>query len=153
MSQRHKSKTAKADKASFFLTRASALKAREGLNASQGGGDAGSRDSSPSPLASPSLTPDDWPLTMGTMRTLMAELSDTIQATIRGQMQAVATELREEIHEISQRTEHIAKERDEYARARNSVADKLQENEALLGSVQLKLADMEDRSQRNNLHI
>ncbi|CAH2295242.1 ---NA---, partial [Pelobates cultripes] len=49
-------------------------------------------------------------LTMWIMREMMAEISESIQSTIKTQIQS----LRREIHEIGNRTSHIESKMDEY---------------------------------------
>ncbi|CAH2313027.1 Hypothetical predicted protein [Pelobates cultripes] len=82
MSQRQKSKAAKLERASFFLARTSALKAREGRSPSKDGDETCSKEGSLSPPASPGSVPDERPLTAATMRQMMAELSESMQADI-----------------------------------------------------------------------
>ncbi|CAH2329458.1 Hypothetical predicted protein [Pelobates cultripes] len=97
--------------------------------------------------------PDERPLTAATMRLMMAEFSKNIQTNMRTQIHTLSAELRKELHEDGQRTYQDEKKMDEFAKAHNSLADKLQEMEAALQEHKLKLADIEERAWRNNLRI
>ncbi|CAH2273707.1 Hypothetical predicted protein [Pelobates cultripes] len=97
MSQRLKAKASKANQASFFLVRASVLKAREGLGPTQDGTDTLSREGSPTSIS------EDGPLTATTMRAMMAEFYTSIQASIQNQIQALTKELRREVQDIGHR--------------------------------------------------
>ncbi|CAH2274281.1 Hypothetical predicted protein [Pelobates cultripes] len=143
MSQRHKSKQAKADRAAFFRARASALKSKEGLTPSQDDGGVCSRDSSPSHPATPSSITEEGPLTVTAMRAMMAEFSVTIQGNVTTQIQALATELRKEIHDIGSRSTCMDQKMANFAGAHNSLADKMQEIDEKLQTYKLKLADKE----------
>ncbi|CAH2247723.1 Hypothetical predicted protein, partial [Pelobates cultripes] len=68
MSERQKkNKASKSERASFFLAKTSALKARESRSASKDGGELCSREGSYSPPASPGSLPDERPLTTAMM--------------------------------------------------------------------------------------
>ncbi|CAH2252636.1 Hypothetical predicted protein [Pelobates cultripes] len=83
----------------------------------------------------------------------MAELSDKLQASITAQIHTLTTDLRKELLEIGSRTAHVEKSLHDFAVAHNSLADRLQELETSLEAQKCKVADLDDRSRRNNLRF
>ncbi|CAH2218813.1 Hypothetical predicted protein [Pelobates cultripes] len=144
MSQRGKNKTLRTEKASFFLARAPPGKGRPYPRWRR------------APLGRNHILPSTFPeltLMATGMRTLMAELSDKLQASITAQIHTLTMDLRKELLEIGSRTAHVEKSLDDFAVAHNSLADKLQELETSLEAQKRKVADQEDRSRRNNLRF
>ncbi|CAH2328397.1 Hypothetical predicted protein [Pelobates cultripes] len=76
MSQRQKNKTAKADRASFFLTKTAGQKRREGRSHYKDGGEARSREGSLSPSASLGSLSEEQPLTTTAMRNMLTDLAE-----------------------------------------------------------------------------
>ncbi|XP_063312514.1 olfactory receptor 6N1-like [Pelobates fuscus] len=146
MSQRNKSKAGKAEKASFLLAWTSTVKAKEGLSLFQNGTGPPSDKCSRSPPVSPVPSQGEGPLTATTMRAMMAEFATTIQSSIKAQIQSLATELRKEFLDVGRCIEHMERKMDDFARVRNSVADKLKELEDIIQAQKFKLADIEDCS-------
>ncbi|CAH2330386.1 Hypothetical predicted protein [Pelobates cultripes] len=70
------------------------------------------------------------------MRHMLTELTETLRANIKTQLQALASELRKDITDIGQRTSQMEHN--------NSLADKVQEFETILSSYRLKLEDFEE---------
>ncbi|CAH2327830.1 Hypothetical predicted protein [Pelobates cultripes] len=147
MSQRQKNKADKAERASFFLTRTAAIMPREG-----GGGLHLEEGPPPSPISS-EIGADDSPLTTANMKLLMAERSENIQRNMSAQIHTLTADLRKALLEVGQHTAQVERKMDEFAEAHNSLVDKLQEINAVLHDHALKMADMEDRSWRNNQWI
>ncbi|CAH2293777.1 Hypothetical predicted protein [Pelobates cultripes] len=153
MSHRQKNKAAKADRASFFLAKSATPHAREGRSPDADGGAARSEEDPPlSPLSS-DTGPEDSPPTTQQLKKMLSELTDTIQKNMATQIQTLTADLRKEIIEVSQRTAQIEKRMDDFAEAHNGLADKLHELDTVLHDHAVKMADMEDRSRRNNLRI
>ncbi|CAH2251235.1 Hypothetical predicted protein [Pelobates cultripes] len=103
-----KAKTTKADRASFFLAKVTALKARRGPEPSQDGG---------------SLAKDDTI----TMSDMMAEFSSSKETNISCLIQTLAAELQKEMQDAGLRSAHMEQKMDKFTMAHNSLADKLQE--------------------------
>ncbi|CAH2251385.1 Hypothetical predicted protein [Pelobates cultripes] len=99
MSQRLKGKAAKTDRESFFLERTAETKARDGRGPTKDGAARDSREGSVSPPASPSSAAEEGPLTISTMRLMLAELTENLQTSMKTQLQALAADLRKDITE------------------------------------------------------
>ncbi|CAH2275951.1 Hypothetical predicted protein [Pelobates cultripes] len=153
MSQRQKTKAAKADRASFFLAKSATPHSREGRSPIEDGGAARSEEDPPLSPMSSDTGPEDSPLTTQQLKLMLSELTDTIQRNMATQIQTLTADLRKEIIEVGQRTAQIEKRMDDFAEAPNGLADKLQELDTVLHDHAVKMADMEDRSRRNNLRI
>ncbi|CAH2277000.1 Hypothetical predicted protein [Pelobates cultripes] len=63
------------------------------------------------------------------------------------------SELRKEISTLGDRTSHLENKSDELCAAHNDVVDKLQKLSEDNNTLQLKLADLEDRSRRQNVRF
>ncbi|CAH2323186.1 Hypothetical predicted protein [Pelobates cultripes] len=153
MSHRQKNKAAKADRASFFLAKSATPHAREGRSPDADGGAARSEEDPPLSPMSSDTGPEDSPPTTQQLKKMLSELTDTIQKNMATQIQTLTADLRKEIIEVSQRTAQIEKRMDDFAEAHNGLADKLHELDTVLHDHAVKMADMEDRSRRNNLRI
>ncbi|CAH2300970.1 Hypothetical predicted protein [Pelobates cultripes] len=153
MSQKQKAKAAKADRASFLLVKPAASQTRKACGLLKDGSATRSEeDPPPSPMSS-DAGPEDSPLTAQNMKKMLAELTDTIQRNMATQIQALMVDLRKEILEVGQHTAQVEKQMDEFVEAHNSLTNKLQELGSILHDHALKMANMEDRSRRNNLQI
>ncbi|CAH2323032.1 Hypothetical predicted protein [Pelobates cultripes] len=153
MSQRQQAKTAKADRASFFLAKPTTALSREGCSLTKDGGDPRPEEGPPSSPTSSDVGPDDRPLTVANMKKLLAELTENIQRNMTAQIQTLTTDLCKEILEVGQHTAQAEKRMDEFVEAHNSLAYKLQEMDFNLHDHTLIMADVEDRSRYKNLRI
>ncbi|XP_056398475.1 uncharacterized protein LOC130357419 [Hyla sarda] len=87
------------------------------------------------------------PLTEPIMRGLLAELHTSIQ----GDIKAAVSNIQHEISSLGHRTSHIENKMAELTSSHNEVVDLANGLEDEVAALQLKIADMEDRSRRNNL--
>ncbi|CAH2301001.1 Hypothetical predicted protein, partial [Pelobates cultripes] len=89
---------------------------------------------------------------MITERSLHRMLQD-LRSTIRKDFLQIDSELRKEISTLGDRTSHLENKSDELCVAHNEVVDKLQKLSEDNNTLQLKLADLEDRSRRQNVRF
>ncbi|CAH2319718.1 Hypothetical predicted protein [Pelobates cultripes] len=89
---------------------------------------------------------------MITERSLHRMLQD-LRSTIRKDFLQIDSELRKEITTLGERTSHLENKSDELCVAHNEVVDKLQKLSEDNNMLQLKLADLEDRSRRQNVRF
>ncbi|CAH2224099.1 Hypothetical predicted protein [Pelobates cultripes] len=87
------------------------------------------------------------------MKLMLSDLADNFQTTMKKQVQGLAVELRKDIAEIGQCTTHVEQRLNECADAHNGLTEKVQEYEITMHSLKTKIADLEDRSRRNNIRI
>ncbi|CAH2248809.1 Hypothetical predicted protein [Pelobates cultripes] len=76
-----------------------------------------------------------------------------LKASLRADFSQMATELCRNIHDEGGRTSNLKTKTEELCSAHNEVVDKLQRQEEEQAAMQQKMADMEDRSQRNNIRF
>ncbi|CAH2219344.1 Hypothetical predicted protein [Pelobates cultripes] len=146
MSQRQKAKAVKSERVYFFLARSSALKAREGRSPPKNGGVTCSREGLLSSPASPASLPEDRPLIVVTMCQMMAEFSEGLQVNMKVQLHTLT---------CAKKCTTWAKERHKWSTKwmsslRITTASRIN---CKRSTYKLKIADVEDHSQWNNLRI
>ncbi|CAH2301444.1 Hypothetical predicted protein [Pelobates cultripes] len=111
-------------------------------------------DQPPSPechidLDSELQAPDDVLVTNKSLHFMLQALKTSLRSDLR----QLTNELRKDIADIGGRTSHLKTKTEEICAAHNDVVDKLQRLEEEQTTLKHKLADIEDRSRRNNLRF
>uniref|UniRef100_A0A8C5LVP6 Uncharacterized protein n=1 Tax=Leptobrachium leishanense TaxID=445787 RepID=A0A8C5LVP6_9ANUR len=104
------------------------------------------------PDASPSALPDlsdSLPPSESRLHAMLQDLRSTIQADIRGALQ----ELSRDVLDLGERTDALETKADDLCLAHNDLVDRHLALQAAHDSLALKVADVEDRSRRNNFRI
>ncbi|CAH2315893.1 Hypothetical predicted protein [Pelobates cultripes] len=76
-----------------------------------------------------------------------------LRATIKADFHRIDGDLRKEIASVGERTSHLENKTEELCTAHNEVVDKLQKLAEENYTLKLKLADLEDRSRRQNIRF
>uniref|UniRef100_A0A8C5QIC2 Transposase element L1Md-A101/L1Md-A102/L1Md-A2 n=1 Tax=Leptobrachium leishanense TaxID=445787 RepID=A0A8C5QIC2_9ANUR len=131
-----------AGKQEFFTPRPT--KRREDADPQDGGG------STPhSPVKTITYSEVDLAAFTFRMETLFKDFSETLTT----RLDTVAADIRKDIQDIGERTSHLEGKMSEMATAHNDMAGVVETLEAKLQQCLNKVADLEDRSRRNNLKI
>ncbi|CAH2219770.1 Hypothetical predicted protein, partial [Pelobates cultripes] len=115
----------------------------------QDGGDAPGLSDDQSDAESISSKVSDSAITERSLHRMLQDL----RSTIRKDFLQIDRELRKEISTLGERTNHLENKTDELCAAHNEVVDKLQKLSEDNTTLQLKLADLEDRSRRQNVRF
>ncbi|CAH2301459.1 Hypothetical predicted protein, partial [Pelobates cultripes] len=91
----------------------------------------------------------DAPITERSLHKMLQEL----RATITADFQRIDEDLRKEITNIGDRTSHLENKSEELCAAHNEVVDKLKKLSEEKDMLKMKLADLEDRSRRQNVRF
>ncbi|KAM4038336.1 uncharacterized protein ACNLHF_016640 [Anomaloglossus baeobatrachus] len=89
------------------------------------------------------------PLNEHTMKQLMSE----IMSTFKKDMQNMLRSMQRDINAVEERTTHIEDKMAELTTAHNDVVDSVVSIDEEVDALKLKVADMEDRSRRNNVRL
>ncbi|XP_044146133.1 uncharacterized protein LOC122934611 [Bufo gargarizans] len=98
---------------------------------------------------SPIVSGQSAPVTEATLRSLLYDLRHSIQKDIS----SVFSALQKDITQIGERTSHIEDKMKELTNSHNQLVDAHNDAEDEISALKLKLADLEDRSRRNNLRF
>uniref|UniRef100_A0A8C5QPP8 Uncharacterized protein n=1 Tax=Leptobrachium leishanense TaxID=445787 RepID=A0A8C5QPP8_9ANUR len=89
------------------------------------------------------------PASEGQIRALLSELRDTLQADFR----SIVADLHKDISDLGDRTDQLETKTDDLCLAHNELVDAFKTLQNSQDLLQRKVADLEDRSRRNNIRI
>ena len=87
------------------------------------------------------------------MDTVLKDMLLSLRSTIHADMMSCMQKFHTDIQEVESRVDHIECKMGEFASTINYLVDAQKENEDEMEGVKAKMADMEDRSRRNNMKI
>ena len=87
------------------------------------------------------------------MDTVLKDMLISVRSTLQSDMATYMHRLTGDVQEVGNRVNHIESKMEEYATTINELVDANEDREADNEWIKAKLADMEDRSRRNNLKI
>ncbi|CAH2327716.1 Hypothetical predicted protein [Pelobates cultripes] len=146
MSQRKSTKkAAKPDKSNFFVSKqvSSAVIMQAAKASSDLDSDDGILGCGPgTPTETSQITKSD-----------LAEALDKLSSKLISTWQHTADSLRKDLQELGKRTSHVEDKCDEFATAHNDLATHVEHLATKVHKMEEKMADLEDRSRRNNLRL
>ncbi|XP_063819080.1 uncharacterized protein LOC135057111 [Pseudophryne corroboree] len=92
---------------------------------------------------------DDAPLSLGSMRQLLASFKDDITMEVKTALQSC----QQTVDAIGQRTDHLENKCEEVVKSHNEVINQLEELQAEVADLRRKTCDLGDRSRRNNIKL
>lgn len=102
-----------------------------------------------STVAMPDTQKEILPATATQIHDMLHEVKCALQKDIK----QMSEDLRKDIHEIGERTAHLEEQMSEFVEAHNDLADSHTKVQAEADRLADKVADLEDRSRRNNLRF
>ncbi|CAH2283431.1 Hypothetical predicted protein, partial [Pelobates cultripes] len=83
----------------------------------------------------------------------LADMLSTLRTSLQLDFRKISEEIRKEVHELGTRTSALEEKMDEICENNNKMREKFIKMEEDFQKLQGKMADIEDRSRRNNIRV
>ncbi|XP_077341238.1 uncharacterized protein LOC143986704 [Lithobates pipiens] len=96
----------------------------------------------------------DFPtLNQPVMDTTLKDMLVSLRSTLHADIMAITQQFKTEVHAVTDRVSHVEVKMGEFAQTFNELVDAHNDREEDMAAIKAKLADLEDRSRRNNVRI
>ncbi|CAH2250563.1 Hypothetical predicted protein [Pelobates cultripes] len=83
----------------------------------------------------------------------MAAMLQKLRSSMKEDLQLAVDDIRREVHEVGTRLNALEEKTDDLCQANDGILDKIRQMESEQARLTAKLADLEDRSRRNNIRV